>query len=135
VLAGGGVDLRHLLDILDRLVGHLVGLAELALHHDEDRLHRAALLPLPNVDVALPSACGCVAQSASHQVTAAFMAKRGSRQSSSPSRAKRSICAWALVRIRSMSASSSRSNASSSAVIASSEGVPESARLFPCAGR
>jgi hypothetical protein len=38
VLAGGRIDLRHLLDIAS-IVGHVIGLAELALHHDEDGLH------------------------------------------------------------------------------------------------
>ena len=33
--------LRDLLDVLHGLVGDLIGLAELALHHDEDRLHPA----------------------------------------------------------------------------------------------
>src|SRR6185436_10548315 len=38
VLAGGRIDLRHLLDAA-RIVGDLVGLAELAFHHDENGLH------------------------------------------------------------------------------------------------
>ena len=40
-LARGRIDLRDLLDIADRRVRDLVGLAELAFDHDEDGLHRA----------------------------------------------------------------------------------------------
>src|SRR4051794_1262446 len=42
VLAGGRIDLRYLLDAA-RIVSHVISLPELALHHDEDRLHG----PLP----------------------------------------------------------------------------------------
>jgi hypothetical protein len=38
VLAGGRVDLRHLIDAAS-IVGHVVGLTELAFRHDEDGLH------------------------------------------------------------------------------------------------
>src|SRR5512139_1829296 len=38
VLAGGRIDLRHLIDAAS-IVGHVIGLAELAFHHDEDGLH------------------------------------------------------------------------------------------------
>src|SRR6185312_11230799 len=41
VLARGRVDLRHALD-RERFLGDLVGLAELALHHHENRLHPSA---------------------------------------------------------------------------------------------
>src|ERR1700732_2590683 len=40
VLAGNGIDFRHFLDRLDRFLGDLVGLAEVAFHHHENRLHR-----------------------------------------------------------------------------------------------
>jgi hypothetical protein len=43
VLAGDRINLRDLLDALHGLVGDLIGLAELALHHDEDRLHGGPL--------------------------------------------------------------------------------------------
>src|SRR5690606_14660412 len=39
VLARDRIDFRHLLDREHRLVGDLVGLAEIALHLNEDRLH------------------------------------------------------------------------------------------------
>jgi hypothetical protein len=38
LLAGGRIDLRYLFDAAS-IVGHVIGLAELAFHHDEDGLH------------------------------------------------------------------------------------------------
>src|SRR6185437_2168734 len=43
VLARDGIDLGDLLDALDGFLGDLVGLAEVAFHHDEDRLHAGSL--------------------------------------------------------------------------------------------
>src|SRR5690348_6162075 len=50
VLARGRVDLRHALD-RQRFLGDLVGLAELALHHHENRLHALAALGEEGRDV------------------------------------------------------------------------------------
>src|SRR6185312_2278055 len=50
VLARGRVDLRHALD-RQRLLGDLVSLAELALHHHENRLHALADLGEEGRDV------------------------------------------------------------------------------------
>jgi hypothetical protein len=46
VLAGGGIDLRDVLDIVDEVGGDLVRFAELAFHEDENGRHHGGGLPI-----------------------------------------------------------------------------------------